>query len=701
MNRSAFVLEIGTEEMPARFLPDLERQILGKLPGILETARVNAGEMQAASTPRRLVVSCESMVLTQRVEEELLIGPPWKAAFGPDGQALKPALGFAAGHGADVDDLFVHDTPRGAYAALRKRVGGRPTLEILPDCVMELISGLSFAKKMRWGEGEFAFGRPLRWLLCLLGADVVPVLIAGVSADRLTFGHRVMGLGPWSVPDAASFFQVLAEQGQVMLGNATRADRIRQEGNGLAQAKGARIVWKQGLLDEVVQLVEHPRAVLGGFDSAYLDLPREVLLTSMEKHQKSFGVEDENKILLPHFLTVINLRPDKDDNLVRKGWERVLKARLEDARFFFQVDCRAVAQTWLEMLDHVVFLAPLGSMGDKSRRLEQLARRLAQRFAPESVDQAARAGRLAKMDLVSEMVKEFAELQGIMGSIYAIRQGEPEPVAKAVSEHYLPVGPDSAVPQTRLGALLALADKADSLVGCFGLKMMPTGANDPYALRRAALGICRIIMEHDLRLDLRELLRSVQETYGQVHWKVGQEESLQRLLDFFGQRLKAFFQSQGFATRVVDAAVGADFADVHALRSRVEALHRFSQEEDFAVSVQTFKRVANIIRKQAMETEEGQLLNGKYRDELLAELQERELARAWQVILPQWDQLWAEDRFAELFGLLREIKPLVDGLFDHVMVMCPEKELRMNRLNLLKSLMDRFGRLADFPALQV
>lgn len=700
MNRSSFVLEIGTEEMPARFLPDLERQILGKLPGILETARVNAGEMQVASTPRRLVVACESMALTQRVEEEFLIGPPWKAAFGPDGQALKPALGFAAGHGVDVGDLFVHDTPRGAYAALRKRVGGRQTLEILPDCVLGLINGLGFVKKMRWGHGEFAFGRPLRWLLCLLGADVVPVLVAGVSADRLTFGHRVMGLGPWSVPDAASFSQVLDEQGQVMLGNAIRAGRIRQEGNDLAQAKGARIVWKQGLLDEVVQLVEHPRAVLGGFDSAYLELPREVLLTSMEKHQKSFGVEDENGTLLPYFLTVINLRP-KDDNLVRKGWERVLKARLEDARFFSQVDCRAVAQVWLEMLDQVVFLAPLGSMGDKSRRLEQLARRLAQRFAPESVNQAARAGLLAKMDLVSEMVKEFAELQGIMGGIYAARQGELESVAKAVSEHYLPVGPDSAVPQSRLGALLAMADKADSLAGCFGLKMAPTGANDPYALRRAALGICRIIMEHGLRLDLRELLRDAQETYGQVSWKVGQEESLQQLLDFFSQRLKAFFQSQGFATRVVDAAVGADFADVHALRARVEALDRFSQEEDFAVSVQTFKRVANIIRKQAMETEEGQLLNGKYRDELLAEPKERELARAWQAILPQWDQLWAEDRFGELFGLLREIKPLVDGLFDHVMVMCLERELRVNRLNLLKSLMDRFGRLADFSALQV
>lgn len=700
MSQSAFVLEIGFEEMPARFLPDMEEQVRAKLPDALVAARLDASALQVASTPRRLTAYCASMARTQTIERELFIGPPWKAAFSPDGQPLKPALGFAAGHGANVHDLFAHDTPKGAYAALRKQVGGQAALDILPVVVQDLIAGLGFAKKMHWADREFQFGRPLRWLLCLLGPDVVPVTVAGIQSDRLTLGHRVMGPGPWTVPDASAYRDIVRDQGRVLLGGAARAERIIAQADALAEVHDAQIIWKQALLDEVVQLVEHPRAILGGFDPVYLELPREVLLTSMEKHQKSFGVEDSGGTLLPYFLTVINLRP-KDESLVRKGWERVLRARLEDARFFFQADCRADAQAWLAMLDHVTFLAPLGSMGHKSRRLERLCRGLAKRFAPSSEDSAARAGLLAKMDLVSEMVKEFAELQGVMGGIYAARQGEPAETATAISEQYLPLGPDSAAPGSVLGALLALADKADTLVGCFGLNMIPTGAADPYALRRAALGICRIVMEHGFRLDVRELFLEALGNYDHAQWKLAPEEALQRLLEFFSQRLRAFFISQGHATRVVDAAVGAGFADIFALQARLRALEEFSRAEDFTASVQTFKRMANIIRKQAMETEEGRSLTGVCREDLLTESQERELARIWGELLPRWDALWSEDRFADLLGLLREVKPFVDDLFDHVMVMCPEAELRMNRLNLLKSMMDRFDRLADFPALQV
>ncbi|SDB47757.1 glycyl-tRNA synthetase beta chain [Desulfonatronum thiosulfatophilum] len=700
MNSSAFVLEIGTEEIPSRFLLSLEKQLAVNLAQALEAARIAAPEIQTASTPRRMTVFCEAMSRKQDVVEELFIGPPWKAAFDAEGRPQKPGLGFAAGHGADVSELFAHETPKGAYAALRKQVGGGAAVDILPGILSELVSGLAFPKKMRWANGDATFGRPIRWILCLLGPDTVDVRFAGVSSDRITHGHRVLGPGPWNVPDAGEYFQVLTEQGHVVLQSLARRETIVSQADGLAGARQARIVWKQGLLDEVVQLVEHPVAVLGGFDPSYLELPREVLLTSMEQHQKSFGVEDSAGRLLPNFLTVINLRP-KDEQLVRKGWERVLKARLEDARFFFHADCKASSEKWLAMLENVVFLAPLGSMGDKCRRLEQLTRMLAEKVLPEYAEQAARAGLLAKMDLVSEMVKEFAELQGTMGGIYARRQGESEAVAQAIAEQYLPAGPDSPTPGSRLGALLALADKADTLVGCFGLNMTPSGANDPYALRRAALGISRIVMEHGLRLDLETLLANAQQAYGHIAWKVPAEESLAKLLDFFGQRLKAYFHGQGYPTRIVDAAVGAGFADIWALRARIEALEQFSREEEFVASVQTFKRAANIIRKQAMETEDGKMLTGQWQDELLSEPQEKALAQAWQAIAPRWEDLWAGDGYPELLGLLLEIKPLVDGLFDHVMVMCPERDLRINRLNLLKSLVDRFDKLADFPALQV
>ncbi|WP_045221226.1 glycine--tRNA ligase subunit beta [Desulfonatronum thioautotrophicum] len=700
MSGVPFVLELGTEEMPAGFLVSLEHQLASTLQQALEDTRIEAAGLRTASTPRRLMISCPDMSQHQQVVEELFIGPPWKAAFGPDGQPLKPALGFAAGHGVTPDQLFAHDTPKGAYAAVRKQVGGGRSVDILPGLLAEIIAGLTFPKKMRWADGDTAFGRPLRWILCLLGSDVVEVSFAGVSADRMTYGHRVMGWGPWNIRDAGEYFTVLADQGHVVLDSQVRRETVVAQGNDLATGIGARIVWKEGLLDEVVQLVEHPVPLLATFETSFLELPREVLLTSMEQHQKSFGVEDGSGKLLPYFLTVINLRP-QDEALVRKGWERVLRARLEDARFFFHADCRASSATWLKMLESVVFLAPLGSMGDKCRRLECLTGMLAERFMAGDHDAACRAGLLAKVDLVSEMVKEFAELQGAMGGIYARRQGEAEQVAQALAEQYLPAGPESPVPASRLGALLALADKADTLVGCFGLGMTPTGANDPYALRRAALGICRIIMEHGLRLNLEQLLADAQQAYGAAAWKVDVAQSRLKLMDFFAQRLKAYFQGQGVPTKIVDAAVGAGYSDIWALRARVEALLRFSTEPEFTAAVQTFKRAANIIRKQAMDSVDGPNLNGVCDEALLIEPQERALAQAWKAIIPRWDEMAAQDRYVDMLALLLEVKPVVDDLFDHVMVMCPEPELRRNRLNLLKSLVDRFDILADFPALQV
>lgn len=700
MSSAPFVLELGTEEMPAGFLASLEHQLAETLTQGLEAVRINFSGMKTASTPRRLSVFCQSLDQRQQVVEELFIGPPWKAAFDPDGHPLKPALGFAAGHGVDPSRLFAQETPKGAYVAVRKQVGGGRSADILPELLAAVIAGLSFPKKMRWADGDTAFGRPLRWVLCLLGPDVVEVHYADVVADRMTFGHRVMGRGPWNLKDAGDYVSTLTEQGRVVLESSSRRRAIVAQAEGLAAAFEARIIWKERLLDEVVQLVEHPVALLADFDPSYLELPREVLLTSMEKHQKSFGLEDRSGKLLPNFLTVINLQP-RDEQLVRKGWERVLRARLEDARFFFHADCRTASGTWLQMLDSVVFMAPLGSMGAKCRRLERLTGMLADTLLPENREQARRAGLLAKMDLVSEMVKEFAELQGTMGGIYARRQGEPVLVAQAIAEQYLPAGPDSPVPSIPLGGLLAMADRADTLVGCFGLNMTPSGANDPYGLRRAALGICRIVMDHGLRLNLEKLLADAQEAYGPVSWKIDPDTSRAKLMDFFGQRLKSYFQGQGYPTRVVDAAVGAGFEDIWALRARVEALMRFSQDPNFTPAVQTFKRAANIIFKQAMEGADGPSLKGVWEDNLLLEPQELALARTWRTILPRWEEMKAKDRYADMLVLLLEIKPYVDDLFDHVMVMCPEPELRVNRLNLLKSLVDRFAKVADFPALQV
>ena len=536
----------------------------------------------------------------------------------------------------------------------------------------------------------------------MLDHEVVPFELAGITAGRVTFGHRVHGPGPLEVPSAADYEAVLADKGHVVGDPEARRATVRESADALAAEAGGGVVWNESLLDEVVGLVEHPNVILGDFDPSFLECPREVLLTTMETHQKCFGVQGPDGELKPHFIATMNLDP-KDTALVRKGWERVLRARLEDARFFWRDDLSHGFDAWLAGLDKVIFIRGLGSMGDKSRRMQALTRALAETLGPDAVgctpDEAARAGRLAKADLVTGLVGEFDELQGIMGGIYAGKKGESDVVARAIYEHYLPEGPASPCPSSKLGALVAMADKADTLLGCFGLGKIPTGANDPNALRRAVLGMVRIILEHGLRLDLADVLSRAQQGYEGVDWKLDPAEALAKVEEFVAQRLRVHFRDKGYDTLVVEAAVGAGVSDVWALGARVAALAEFSARDDFQQAVLTFKRAANIIVKQAGEM--GSRLDGGYDASLLAEDQEKALAQALEDMAPRWDALWAADDFGALLGLLGELRPVVDAFFDNVMVMCDDAAVRLNRLQLLMALVGRLGRLADFSALQV
>jgi len=699
-----FILEIGTEEMPARFVPKLAAELEEAFAkGLTESMVENEG-VKCYATPRRITAHVPSLALTQRQEEETVTGPPVRIAYDGDGNLTKAGQGFAKTQGVPEDALFRMETGKGEYLAAKKTVGGGRTVDILPGVCLKCIESLSFPKKMHWGGYDFTFGRPVRWLLALLDRDVVEFTVENLTSGRETRGHRVMGPGPFSVASTADYFSVVRDQCKVVIDPAERREAIVAEGDRLAAALGGRIVWNDGLLDEVANLVEYPKPLIGDIDELYLELPREVLLTSMQSHQKSFGVEDADGRLLPHFLTTLNLEP-LDVALVKKGWERVLKARLEDARFFWEADCKVEFDTWLGKLEHVVFLGPLGSVGDKSRRIETLCGKLAEALAvsrsilPGEMGQYARAGRLAKADLVSEMVIEFDSLQGKMGGIYAERAGLGEIVSKGIYEQYLPAGPDTPVPSSLSGALVSMADKADTMAGCFGLGKVPTGANDPYALRRCALGIARIIMEHGLDVDLEVFLRNAQEAYSGVNWKVEQGEALTKLMDFFGQRLRALFTGQGFDTRVVDAALGAGFKDIRTFKARLEALAGFSRGADFEQSVLTFKRAANIIRKQGDEA--GEPLTGNYDTDLFEDEHETAFGSKLDELAPRFEDLWENGDFDGLFGLLGELRPAVDGFFDHVMVMCDAPDVRLNRLNLLKGLVDRLGRLADFNALQV
>ncbi len=692
----AFLLEIGFEEMPSRFLDSLSGEMARNLAALLEQNKLGFAGVETWATPRRLTALVKGLDAEQRREEEVVTGPPVRAAYDASGNPTPAALGFAKGQGAEMSQVFTVDTPKGQYLAVRKTTGGVKAMELLPQVCQGLVKSFNFPKKMHWGSLDFTFGRPLRWLVALLDAEVVPFEVANVTSGRSTWGHRVLGAGPWELAAVDDYFPTLEHKAMVVLDPARRREMIVTQCREAAASAGGSPIIGDRLLEEVCGLVEYPLVILGNFDKRYLELPRQVLLTSMETHQKSFGVEDSKGALLPHFLTTAGLKPT-DVSLVRKGWERVLKARLEDARFFWETDLASSLDTWVKKLDSVTFLAPLGSMGDKSRRIETLCGKLAGMAKPEIMLDLCQAGRLCKADLVSEMVGEFAELQGIMGGVYASRKGETAQVAQAIAEHYMPLGPDSPVPGSLAGALLAVADKFDTLAGCFGLDMIPTGAADPYALRRQALGICRIMVEHGLRLDLEALAGLAFDGYSGVAWKLDPAEAKTRLLEFFGSRLKAWHQGRGVRSQVVDSAIGAGFTDVWALNARVAALAAFSESEGFDQAVLAFKRAANIIRKQAAEME----LTGAVDRAALAEPAELALADTLEATAARFEELWAADDFQALFGLLGELRPSVDAFFDNVMVMCDDPVLKTARLNLLKSLVDRLGRLADFAALQV
>lgn len=693
---ASFVLEIGSEELPSRFLAGMEKDLRERFAAAFAEAGLQPERLDVCSTPRRAVVLAEGLASVQPEKEEVIMGPPARIAFGPDGKPGKAAEGFARTAGKTAADLFIVQTEKGEYAALRKTTGGRPTLELLQTVCPDVIRNLSFPKRMRWGSGEFAYPRPIRWILALLDDTVVSFEVGGVVSGRETRGHREHGPGPFTVARADDLLRILSEQGKVTPAGADRRALIEQGGDALAAAAGGRIIRREALLEEVQGLCEHPVPLLGDIDPSYLELPREVLLTSMEQHQKSFGLEDKDGNLLPHFLTVLNLTPP-DVAVVKKGWERVLRARLEDARFFWKTDLESSFDAWRQSLRTVIFLAPLGSMAEKTERISDLCAWLARATGRADEAEAARAGLLSKADLVSQMVGEFDTLQGIMGGIYARRKGETENVAAALAEQYLPAGPDSPLPASELGGLLSIADKADTLAGCFGLGMMPTGAADPYALRRAALGIARIMLEKDLRFDVKELFAFARSRYGERKWKLPPEEALAKLEAFFVARVKNLFIAQGYETLLVEAVSNAQAAGVRTAGRRLAALRAVSRQPGFEKTVQAFKRAGNIIRKQG----QGVALTGEWQVSLLREEAEKQLAARLNDMNARFEEAWRRDAFEELFALIAALQPAVDSFFDQVMVMCEDEALRVNRLNLLQAVTARLDRLADFSALQI
>lgn len=696
MIMARFVLEIGTEEIPSRFLKTEEQDLARLFAEALDAANLAHGAIHAMSTPRRLALVVEDVAEKQGENEVIVTGPPLNIAYGKDGAPTKALAGFAASNGVSVQDVFPHHTEKGEYVACRVHCGGQPAIDVLAGICPAIIESLPFAKSMRWGDGTIFYARPLRWILALHGAEVVPFSVGALSSGRTVQGHRVHGAGPFYLDNADNYERLVADKCNVVVDPAMRRAIICEQGDLLAKKAGGNVLWKDSLLEETAGLVECPVPLLGDFDSSYLEIPEEVLLTSMETHQKSFGLRGADGRLLPHFLTVLNIRPVSLE-LVKRGWERVLRARLEDARFFWRADLGGSFDGWLEKLDHVIFIGPLGSMGDKARRLAKLCQWLAEDLALADLDpaQAARAGLLAKADLVSSMVGEFDTLQGVMGGIYAEKMGENPVVAQAIKEQYLPAGPDTPLPRTAAGAILSLADKADTLAGCFGLNKVPTGAADPNGLRRCALGIIRILLARGWHLDVDRVFERARELYGDIKWKLGADDFRKKLSEFFQGRLRSYLIGQGYEGPQVDAVLAADSTDPVDVKARLDALVAFAGKADCLEASRTLKRVENMGRKSGMDSSDS------WDKMLLEDEAEKALSLVLDNLLPRLDAALAERNYAAALAGLEELRSPVDDFFDNVLVLCENMELRQNRLKMLNAIRSRFAQIACFSMLQI
>ncbi|MBI3185089.1 MAG: glycine--tRNA ligase subunit beta [Myxococcales bacterium] len=694
---SDLLLEIGTEELPASSiepaLEDLERVFCERS----AASRLPHGEVRRFGTPRRLALWVRAVADRSADSSREVLGPSVKAAFGPDGKPSRAAEKFAESHHLSVGQLARAQTPKGEYLAAHLEEKGRPAADLLKEVLNAAVHGVSFKKSMRWSDVEVAFARPVHWIVALLGEEVLPVVFGDVRSGRLTMGHRFLSAGPFELRSPADYEAAL-ERAHVVPDIAKRKKLLRDKVAELAKRGGARLLEDPSLLDQVTQLVELPCPVLGSFEERHLDLPPEVLIQEMKSHQRYFSLLDERGKLSPKFIAVSNT-PVRDDQLSLRGYERVLSARLTDGRFFFDEDRRTPFADRVEKLARVVWQGKLGSYADKVERIRALALHLAQKTGRG--DQRAtieRAATLCKADLVTGMVGEFPELQGVMGREYARASGEREEVAVAIYEHYLPRGAADALPSQDPGALIGLADRLDTLCGIFAIGKIPTGAADPFGLRRACLAVINITLGRHYRYSLfgaiAEALRALAPKLADVKRKGGEPPVEAQLLDFFRARLKALW-SEGSRADVVEAVLSAGFDDLVAARARLSALSQVVGRPDFAPLAIAFKRVVNIVEKQAKDVEPGPADAEK-----LAEPAERELHSGYLRVKARVDELVRADDFAGALKEITALKPPVDVFFDKVMVMAEDRKLRENRVRLLTEIGALFSQVADFSRIQ-
>jgi glycyl-tRNA synthetase beta chain len=639
-----FLLEIGVEEIPDWMLVPALNQLQDAFQTLLDQQALGGHVTAVNATPRRLVLQAEGLLESQADTEELLLGPPKSAGAGAAG-------GFAKKMGTTVDQLGVETTAKGEYFSFKKHTKGQATAAILGKELPGLILRIPWPKTMYWnGKGTERFIRPIRWLAALLDTNVVPFEIAGVKTGNTTAGHRLLGKA--SIPVTIADFDDQLRANSVILCAGERQHKIETEIQALLESRGLHLQRDPDLLHTLVYITEFPTVILGEFDKQYLELPREVLVTVMKHHQKYFSVMDASGSLAPNFIAVMNTSADPE-GLVRQGNERVLRARFNDARFFWETDLKRTLAERLEDLKHVTFQAKVGSYHDKTLRIESIARQLGD-------GGACKAAMISKCDLTTGMVKEFTDLQGIMGGLYAKQEGEPEEVWRAIYEHYKPVSMEDSIPSTISGRVLSVADRWDTLEECFRVGLVPTGSRDPFALRRAAQGLVKIVVEGEMDFPLRTQNAALEE--------------------FLRDRVETYFRdARGFKYDEVRACMSAGWQNLKDLSERLLRLQALRPTPDFEPIAASFKRIKNIL-KQADFTP-----GSAVKESLLEQGPETELFQAHRSTAGQT----LEER-------IQALRPKIDLFFDKVLVNAPDEAIRTNRLTLLHNLLAEFSTIADF-----
>lgn len=681
------VLEIGTEEMPARLFPELLSTITEIADRLLKEERVDYSSVKAYATPRRLVLYIKDVAPFGSPLVREVRGPTYGVAFDSNREPTRAAIGFARAQGVDVSDLVVKEEAKGKFVYAVLRIPGSEAADALKNVCTRLVGSLSFERAMRWGDGGFRFTRPIRWILALYGSCVIDVEINGMKGNRFTSGHRFLTSGMIEVPRAEDYFDVL-EKAFCIVGQDKRKAVVEKGIKDLAEEAGGQIVEDERLLTELTYLAEHPAPLIGRFDPKLLSLPKEVIITSMKVHQRFFPVQNAKGDLLPVFAAVRDGLAAHVDS-VRKGYERVLSARLKDAKFFYEEDTKLKLESYVEGLKGIVFHESLGSVHDKTCRTIALGEALADRleYDEDAKAKIRRAALLSKADLVTNMVREFPELQGVIGRRYALISGESEDIARAIFEHYLPRFRGDLLPESPPGIILALADKIDTVAGFFGIGIMPSGSEDPYALRRNILGIVSILNEREVHLPLSWLVSkavTLLETQGVL--QRSSKETIDDILDAVGQRIRSSLIDRGIRYDLVDAAMAVGFDDVPDAYKRAAALEEASVTREFALACTGYIRASRLA---------GNADHGDVDPALLSEPAEIRLFDALSKSEESIRVMLMEKDYSGVLKALSELAEPIDVFFTDVLVMAEDENVRQNRLALLARIASLARQVAD------